>query len=103
MNITDKYVIDEVTFTLATKSHINDEGNYTAKAELSDFPKVKAKIIKLADGYGYSVYDKRGGSYAVDDDGVLVRTAFEDGHDPLHAETYEQAVNGIEKILTAMA
>lgn len=103
MNITDKYIIDEVAFTLETKSHMNGSGAYTAKASFTHAAHVKAKIVKLADGYGYSVYDKDGASYALDGDGELVRTAFEDGHDPLHAETYGQAVEEIEKILEAMA
>ena len=30
MNITDKYIIDEVAFTLETKSHMNGDGAYTA-------------------------------------------------------------------------
>ena len=97
MNITDKYIIDEVAFTLETKSHMNGDGAYTAKASFPHAAHVKAKIVKLADGYGYSVYDKDGASY------TLVRTAVEDGHDPLHAETYGQAVEEIEKILEAMA
>lgn len=103
MNITDKYIIDEVAFTLETKSHMNGDGAYTAKASFPHAAHVKAKIVKLADGYGYSVYDKDGASYTIADDGELVRTAFEDGHDPLHAETYGQAVEEIEKILEAMA
>lgn len=103
MNITDKYIIDEAAFTLATKSHKNESGAYSAKAALTDNTPVKAKIVKLADGYGYSVYDKRGASYTLSDDGKIARTAFEDGHDPLYAETYEKAVEEIEKILTAMA
>lgn len=103
MNITDKYIIDEVAFTLETKSHMNGDGAYTAKASFPHAAHVKAKIVKLADGYGYSVYDKDGASYTLDDDGELVRTAFEDGHDPLHAETYGQAVEEIEKILEKIA
>lgn len=103
MNITDKYIIDEVAFTLETKSHMNGDGAYTAKASFTNAARVKAKIVKLADGCGYSVYDKDGASYTLDGDGELVRTAFEDGHDPLHAETYGQAVEEIEKILEAMA
>lgn len=103
MNITDKYVIDEVAFTLATKSHQNDKGDYTAKASFTDDTQVKAKIVKLADGYGYSVYDKFGASFSFDNDENLVRTEFKDGHKPLHAETYEQAVKDIEEILEKMA
>lgn len=103
MNITDKYIIDEVAFTLETKSHMNGDGAYTAKASFPHAAHVKAKIVKLADGCGYSVYDKYGASYTIDGNGELVRTAFEDGHDPLHAETYGQAVEEIEKILEAMA
>ena len=103
MNITDKYIIDEVAFTLETKSHMNGDGAYTAKASFPHAAHVKAKIVKLADGYGYSVYDKDGASYTLDGKGELVRTAFEDGHDPLHAETYGQAVEEIEKILETMA
>ena len=103
MNITDKYIIDEVAFTLETKSHMNGDGAYTAKASFPHAAHVKAKIVKLADGYGYSVYDKDGASYTLDGNGELVRTAFEDGHDPLHAETYGQAVEEIEKILETMA
>lgn len=102
MNITDKYIIDEVAFTLETKSHMNGDGAYTAKASFPRAAHVKAKIVKLADGCGYSVYDKDGASYTFTDDGELVRTAFEDGHDPLHAETYGQAVEEIEKILEKM-